>query len=239
MRKSLISLMFALLCIPCASAKETTDSIEGLQWHYDAGVDYNLGYEYFYYLSNRKYYKGHFYYVMRLHIENFARNYVDSFSRQVICIREEGGKVFVMKNEYLELLGGYSSWKNVGDASYLPYEETEEGELVLYDYNMQPGDSFPHVDGYEDIVVTQCGDTITQDGIPRRIITLSNGCEIIEGIGCTNSTGGLLFYLNPQKTSIVWGHLMSVFNVYDSEVNYHYEYKHYTLIEFIQDDSHG
>ena len=51
MRKSLISLMFALLCIPCASAKETTDNIEDLQWHYDAGVDYNLGYEYFYYLS--------------------------------------------------------------------------------------------------------------------------------------------------------------------------------------------
>ncbi len=52
-------------------------------------------------------------------------------------------KVYVMKDEYLELLGGYSSWKYVGDATYLSYEETEEGELVLYDYNMQPDNGEP------------------------------------------------------------------------------------------------
>ncbi len=234
MRKSMISLMFALLWIPCVSAQETNDSIEGLQWTYDVGIDYNLSYEYFYTISNKKYYKGHFYFVMHLSILNWWGGHVDSFSRQVICIREDQGKVYVMKDEYLELLGGYSSWKHVGDATYMPYEETEEGELVLYDYNMQPGDRFPHVDGHEDIVVTQCGDTITDDGESRRTFLLSNGCEIIEGIGCVNSTGGLLFYLNPQKSSIVWGHLMYVFDVDESEVNNHYEYKHYYLLEYIQ-----
>ena len=213
----------------------STDSIEGLVWKYYVGETYYISRKYFYNLSNRKYYKGHFYYVMHLTIENWnGGSYIDSFSRQVICIREDQGKVYVMKDEYLELLGGYSSWKHVGDATYLPYEETEEGELVLYDYNMQPGDRFPHVDGHEDIVVTQCGDTITNDGVSRRTLQLNNGCEIIEGIGCVNSTGGLLFYLNPQKTSIVWGHLMDVIDDHNSEPNNHYEYKHYLLLEYIQ-----
>ena len=143
MRKSMISLMFALLWIPCVSAQETTDSIEGLVWKYYVGETYYISRKYFYNLSNRKYYKGHFYYVMHLTIENWNGGYIDSFSRQVICIREDQGKVYVMKDEYLELLGGYSSWKHVGDATYLSFEETEEGELVLYDYNMQPDNGEP------------------------------------------------------------------------------------------------
>ena len=218
MRKCLISLLFALLWIPC-SAQEATDSIDGLEWCYHVGHA-NADYWDYYRLSGRKYYKGHFYHVM--YLKRIITGYfvIDNFSLKNICIREDQGKVYVMKDEYLDLMDAYSTWNKVGDATHLPYEETEEGELVLYDYNMQPGDRFPHVDGHEDIVVTQCGDTITQDGVSRKTILLSNGCEIIEGMGCINSVAGPMFYLNPKKNAMVWGHLKQLSHADGSIIYY-------------------
>ena len=58
MRKCLISLLFALLWIPC-SAQEATDSIDGLEWCCHVGHA-NADYWDYYQLSGRKYYKGHF-----------------------------------------------------------------------------------------------------------------------------------------------------------------------------------
>ena len=101
----------------------------------------------------------------------------------------------------MALLDKDSFWSRVGDASYIPYRETEDGELVLYDFTMEPGDSFQHVDGHDDIVVDSVGTLTTLDGLQRRLIYLSNGCQVAEGMGCLNSGGGLLFYLNPVNSS--------------------------------------
>ena len=117
-----------------------------------------------------------------------------------IWLREDGGRVFVNKEEYLLLLTNNTLWSWVGDASYIPYKETEDGELVLYDFTMEPGDSFQHVDGHDDIVVDSVGTLTTLDGLQRRLIYLSNGCQVAEGMGCLNSVGGLLAYLNPEKS---------------------------------------
>ena len=85
-----------------------------------------------------------------------------------IWLREDGGRVFVNKEEYLLLLTNNTLWSWVGDASYIPYKETEDGELVLYDFTMEPGDSFQHVDGHDDIVVDSVGTLTTLDGLQRR-----------------------------------------------------------------------
>ena len=39
----------------------------------------------------------------------------------------------------------------------------------------------------------------TEDKILRKMITLSNNMTIIEGIGCIDSSGTFLYYLNPGK----------------------------------------
>ena len=115
---------------------------------------------------------------------------------EVLGIREKGGRVYVDRQEYMTLLET-SGWNIIGDKTYIPYKITAEGELVIYDYNMQVGDKYPHIEGHEDISVVNKETMTTPDGVNRRLLTLSNGCKILEGIGCLNSPGLYFFYLNP------------------------------------------
>ncbi len=126
-----------------------------------------------------------------------------------IGIREDGGRVFIDRDEYLALMSDDSYWKMVGDKDYLPYPKTDDGELVLYDFTMQQGDRFPTVEGHDDIWVSKVDMLTTKDGVARKMLTLSNGCEILEGVGCLNSRGLWLFYLNPGSISYNWGVLDS------------------------------
>ena len=124
-----------------------------------------------------------------------------------IGIRRENGRVYTNKEdfcEYQSFLSTYGpdypwNW-SYSDPTYLPYHLTEGGnELILYDYMMEVGDGFRHVDGHEDITVVE-KDTVTYaDDVPRRRLTLSNGLIIIEGMGCINSNGMLIDWLNPGK----------------------------------------
>ena len=116
--------------------------------------------------------------------------------KEVLGIREKGGRVYVDRQEYMTLLET-SNWNIIGDKTYIPYKTTAEGELVIYDYNMQVGDKYPHIEGHEDISVVNKETMTTPDGVKRRLLTLSNGCKILEGIGCLNSPGLYFFYLNP------------------------------------------
>ena len=113
-------------------------------------------------------------------------------------IRESDGRFLVDREEYLSLLADESPWSTVGDKDYLPYEETDDGELVLYDFNMHEGDKFRSVEGHDDIVVDEVKQFTTRDG-SRRLLCLSNGYRILEGVGCLNSPGTFLFYLNSKK----------------------------------------
>ena len=120
----------------------------------------------------------------------------------MIGIREENGRVLLNRDEYIGLMADNMTWESLGNKQFIPYRQTNDGELVLYDYNMLPGDKYPTVEGYEDVSVVSVGNMTTRDGVSHRLITLSNGCRILEGIGCINSIGLLFFYLNPaQKAS--------------------------------------
>ena len=115
----------------------------------------------------------------------------------VLGLREEGGRVYVSRDEYVKLLeNGLTSELLNGDKDYLPYEVTEDGEMVLYDFTMGVGDGFAAVQGHDAVTVSEVGERDMGDGIRRRLQVLSNGLELVEGIGCVNSVGGLLFYLN-------------------------------------------
>ena len=115
-----------------------------------------------------------------------------------IDIREQDGVVYVPKDQYMELLEGDNFIKmKEGDGSYIPYEETPDGELILYDFNMNVGDKFPSVPGHENITVVATNQTLTLEGLLRKQLTLSNGYVLVEGLGCVNSPGLFLCYLNP------------------------------------------
>lgn len=113
-------------------------------------------------------------------------------------VRETDGRVLVDRGEYLGLMAEGMTWENLGDSQYIPYRQTGD-ELVLYDFNMNPGDKYPSFEGYEDISVVSKTIMITRDGVSRQLLTLSNGCKLLEGIGCLNSLGLLFFYLNPAQ----------------------------------------
>ena len=119
-----------------------------------------------------------------------------------IGIREENGKYLVDKEEYMALLADNSYWSRIGDPTFIPYKETSDGELVLYDFTLQSGDTCCHRKGFDPVLVNSVDTIVLGDGRARRMQTLSNGYEIVEGIGCLNSPGWWLFYLNPHGSPI-------------------------------------
>ena len=115
-----------------------------------------------------------------------------------IGIREEAGRIYTDKEEYMDLISEGSFWHNIADDTYIPYPETEDGELVLYDFNKQKGDVYCSVEGHEPVFVVETETVVTDDNMARKKLTLSNGYVLIEGLGCINSTGMYLYYLNPR-----------------------------------------
>lgn len=122
----------------------------------------------------------------------------DEFYNCHINLREQDGIVYVPKEEYLALFQGENYINMIeGNGSYIPYKETPDGELILYDFNMGLGDKYLSVAGHEDISVAAIDQIETMDGLTRKRLTLSNGYMVVEGLGCVNSPGMLLCYLNP------------------------------------------
>ena len=119
-------------------------------------------------------------------------------SRMVMAIREEGGRILVDVKDYLEYWHGKRIIGPVGEADpdHFSYPVTDDGEVVLYDFNMQVGDKFPEREGQETVFVESIETITCMDGIERKLFHLSNGCDIIEGIGAVNGSGFLFDYLN-------------------------------------------
>lgn len=120
-------------------------------------------------------------------------------------IRHENGRVLVDREQY-QLLLSNSYWRYEGDGSAIPYPVTDSDELVLYDFTKQAGEVYCTLPS-GDVVVSDVELLQTEDGASRRKLTLSNGLKLVEGIGCLNSRGHLLFYLNPADSPYGWGWL--------------------------------
>ena len=119
-----------------------------------------------------------------------------------IGVRESNSRIFVDRDDYMALLANSSYWSWEGKADPLPYEQTDDGELIIYDFTKKTGDKFVSVNDHEDIVVLSVESLKTRDGISRSVQRLSNGCVVVEGIGCVNSPGMWLCYLNPTDSPI-------------------------------------
>ena len=105
-------------------------------------------------------------------------------------VREENGVVYVNLDEYKEALRK----TGLGDAENIPYRVTEDGEMVLYDFNMQEGDRFAPVAGHEDLYVKGVA---SDPYYGRKMFTMSNGVTCTEGSGAVSALGLLVAYLNP------------------------------------------
>ena len=121
-----------------------------------------------------------------------------------IGIRDEGGRIYVDKEEYLDLMTDKYFWSYIGRSDSLPYETTPDGELVLYDFNKNAGEVYCKMPDGSELTVTKVDTLKTEDGVSRRRLTLSNGLDLIEGVGCTNSEGFLLFWLNAKHAYIYY-----------------------------------
>jgi hypothetical protein len=110
-----------------------------------------------------------------------------------IGIRESEGRIYVNYDDFKRELDFQKEYLFLeGD---IPYEVTPEGEILLYDFSLQKGDEYPTAAGSNMVYVDKVEEIVTEDGLTRKLFTLSNGLQIVEGIGCINSAGSLLYYL--------------------------------------------
>lgn len=206
-----VMLIFVVTCLHCKSQSLPTFLFEDVVWGYygcysPSHLNFPAYYESSYfdgsYMKNGKEY--HLLHFFRGFLDNDADNvakiWPDGYdtidSKGQIGVREEGNRIYVNLEDYLSLMSDDSQWRWAGNKNYLPYWKTEDGELILYDFNLQIGDKYPSMDGHEDISVVDIDNITTLDGVQRRLFVLSNGLKIMEGFGCMNSPGLWLFYLN-------------------------------------------
>ena len=117
-------------------------------------------------------------------------------------VREDNGRVYVLYEDFKKQIDRLC--KHEMYIVPIPYQQTSEDELLLYDFTLQPGDKYPTSPSNGDVYVEQMESIISDDGRNRKLFTLSNGLKILEGVGCLNSRNGtLLYYLYPPE---VWKH---------------------------------
>ena len=143
-----------------------------------------------------------------------------------LAIRYDNGRILTSRQDYMNYLANkysddseehrYRYRVSFGDAAYVPYHQTDDGEIILYDFNMKVGDRYRHVDGYDDIYVTET-DSITLTDRKHKRLTLNNGLVLIEGIGCINSPGMLFDYLNPSSGIKHWICDLSLYDIVDED----------------------
>jgi hypothetical protein len=106
--------------------------------------------------------------------------------RLFVHVREDKGRVFVLKDDYISFC--FSKYGIGPDISSM--QADEEDEILLYDFNLQVGDTYPSPDH---VTVEETGD-ITYEGSSYPYQLLSNSLLIVEGVGCVNSFGGIIAY---------------------------------------------
>ena len=132
-----------------------------------------------------------------------------------VGVREDNGKVYVLCDDFQKQVARLSEHEL--NAVDIPYRQTSDSELLLYDFTLQTGDRYPTSEAYGDLYVEKVEHVITHDAKSRKLFTLTNGLQILEGIGCLNSrNGNLLYYLYSPEA---WKHNN------DSYYNQLYEYK--------------
>ena len=113
-------------------------------------------------------------------------NDVNDDDALAFLVREENGQILGLKEGYSAFCQGYFSL----DSVYM-CEAEDSTEFILYDFTLEKGTRYPHKD---EVFVDSVASIVTLDGQQRRYLRLSNGIELIEGIGVINAMGTYGFY---------------------------------------------
>lgn len=147
----------------------------------------------------------------------------------ILHMRQEGEKILVRYDEYKSLQAVLG--RDMTDFDKLcRYEVTADGDMILYDFGMQVGDKFRHVEGLEDIyVVERCKCWWNYNSTCNHEITaifLSNHVTLLEGIGYerynivgpASKTPDFFDYLNehPNKKTQLTFAIVGEERVYDA-----------------------
>ncbi len=99
------------------------------------------------------------------------------------------GQVLAEKASYLEYMSkAFPGMDDVfTELAYYPLD------IVLYDFALEVGERYPCKG---EVYVSGVSHMTTRDSVSRKVLFLSNGLEIVEGIGCLNSPGGPFAYQN-------------------------------------------
>ena len=105
--------------------------------------------------------------------------------RNMMHIRKDGQRILVIYDEYKQLMKD-RQYDMTNFDEQCQYEMTNDGELVLYDFDMQVGDKFRSVPGKDDVYVIERykeypNFRTRQDTLD--IIKLSNGFRLVYGVG--------------------------------------------------------
>ena len=118
---------------------------------------------------------------------------------EVIAIREQDGKVYARKDQYLALLKALYPKEvhpDVNPDNFYVAEAEDPAEVLLYDFSLEEGDKYPCLG---DVYVETVDRYITSDNRWHKMMRLSNGAILVEGIGCVNSIGGIVIYQNLEN----------------------------------------
>ena len=121
----------------------------------------------------------------------------------LFAMRREGGRVLADADSYR---AAFAQASNV-------YPTNEEGEYILYDYDAHVGDAYLGTQ----YTVVQEGDTTLSDGQSRRMLVLSSGHRLIEGVGCVNMQGTPFDYLCHDNAPNTFFDFSLLENHYDAE----------------------
>ena len=121
----------------------------------------------------------------------------------LFAMRREGGRVLADADSYR------AAFAQASDV----YPTNEEGEYILYDYDAHVGDAYLGTQ----YTVVQEGDTTLSDGQSRRMLVLSSGHRLIEGVGCVNMQGTPFDYLCHDNAPNTFFDFSLLENYYDAE----------------------
>ena len=213
----LLTVIFFLFCFCLTGIHGQNRMVEeGKEWEYIFMHNYDLLWlpagESFasenWCLTGNEEYKGKTYWILSrsstfVHVKSMWRPAFSAENEQavkgdVLSIREEAGKVYALKEQYLTLLKALYPEEvhpNISyDDFYVPTAEDED-EILLYDFTLNEGDRYPYIG---EVLVKEVSYYTTHDGLSRKVLLLTNGAIIVEGIGCINSIGGIIIYQNME-----------------------------------------
>ncbi len=113
----------------------------------------------------------------------------EGLNESTLLLREIKGKVLAQKESYMEFI--QQTCPYISEVYEYPYDWSED--VVLYDFTLEVGDRYPCKG---EVYVSGVSHMTTRDSVERKVLFLSNGLEIVEGIGCLNSPDGPFAYQN-------------------------------------------